>query len=154
MNATPYNFQYSLGYLAVVSARLFAANTNRQLAAAGLELTAEQWAMLQILLNEDGRSQEELLGFTRYEKSSLSRLLDGLEKKELIRREKSPTDGRRKNVFITEKGAEQGRTGTRLALEMLQSLYKDIDAKDLDTCRSVLARIQGGLLRVLRAEEI
>ena len=154
MSTNWYDFSSSLGYLTVTSARLFAAATNRALAEAGVGLTAEQWAMLQTLVNEDGRTQDELLRFTRYEKSSLSRLLDGMERKGLIRRERGASDARKRNVFITGKGREQGKIGTELNREVLKILYSGIDEGDLDTCREVLEHIQNGLLRILRKEEI
>ncbi|MDR3073521.1 MAG: MarR family transcriptional regulator [Deltaproteobacteria bacterium] len=153
MREPSFDFSYSLGYLTTVSARLFSATLNRRLADAGLDLTSEQWAMLRVLLNEDGRNQEALLKITRHEKSSLSRILGGMEKRGLVRREKSRSDGRRKHVFITEKGAAQGAAGTRMALDVLAAIYRGIEEKDLDICRSVLARLQEGLLRIQREEE-
>ena len=153
MDANKYDFSYSLGYLTIVSSRLFAALTNRDLARLGLDLTAEQWALLRLLLNEDGMTQDAILGITRYEKSSLSRLLDGMEKRELVRRERGKQDARRKYVFITPKGMERGETGTKLALDTLEKLYDGIPENDLATCREVLCEIQSRLLQLLRGEE-
>lgn len=148
-----YQFPESLGYLTIVTGRLFSAFTNRELASMRLDLTAEQWALLRLLLNEDGKSQDELLHRTRCEKSSLSRLLEGMENKGLVRRERDARDGRRKRVFLTEKGGAQGVQGTGHALETLHELYAGIDPDDLDTCRRVLLYVQTELLRKLGWEE-
>lgn len=80
MKSEWYNFSESLGYLTIVASRLFMSYTNRQITKLGLDLTAEQWGILRMLLNEDGLTQETLLRMSRYEKSTLSRLLDGMEK--------------------------------------------------------------------------
>ena len=153
MNTTWYNYSDSLGYLTVVTSRLFTALLTRQLVKAGCEVTPEQWALLRALLNKDGQSQDEMIHLTRYEKSSLSRLLDGLERKGLVRRERGAADRRSKIVFITGKGADVGKVGTILALDSLRALYGDIDPGELNICRNVLERIQTELLRMLREEK-
>lgn len=153
MNTQWYNFPNSLGYLTIVTGRLFMSTLSRQLTRRGLDLTAEQWGVLRLLLNEDGQTQEALLRATRYEKSTLSRLLDGMEKKGLVERRRGVKDARRKTVFLKPLGAEQGEAVTAIALRSLEFLYADIPPQDLDTCRDIIQLMQERLLRIGREEE-
>lgn len=145
---------YSLGYLTVVTGRLFVNTFGRKIAAAGLEVTMEQWGILRMLLNEDGRTQESLLPVTRYEKSTLSRVLEGMEKKGLIERRRGGTDARRKEVFLTPKGSRIGAGGTDIVLAALAELYEGIDQTELDQCRAMLSLMQTRLLSMWHGEDI
>ncbi|MCC8194505.1 MAG: MarR family transcriptional regulator [Deltaproteobacteria bacterium] len=147
-----FEFSDSLGYLTLVTSRLFISVLGRKLGDAGLDFGPEQWAVLRMLLNEDGLSQEELLRLTRYEKSTLSRVLDGMEKKGLIVRKRDPEDGRRKKVFITPKGVAGGETGTEIAARNLVLLYEGIPREEFMLCRKMIEEMQSRLLRMLRGE--
>jgi len=154
MNTQDRQLSYSLGYLTVVTGRLFANTFGRRIAAAGLEVTMEQWGILRMLLNEDGRTQDSLLPLTRYEKSTLSRVLEGLEKKGLIERRRGGVDARRKEVFLTPKGSRIGMDGTDIVRATLAELYEGIDQAELDQCRAMLALMQTRLLAMWHGEDI
>lgn len=114
----------------------------------------EQWGILRMLLNEDGRTQDSLLPLTRYEKSTLSRVLEGLEKKGLIERRRGGVDARRKEVFLTPKGSRIGMDGTDIVRATLAELYEGIDQAELDQCRAMLALMQTRLLAMWHGEDI
>ena len=145
-----YDLSESLGYLTIVTGRLFISAMGRGFAEAGLDCSPEQWSVLRMLLNEDGLSQEALLGLTRYEKSTLSRVLDGMEKKGLVTRRRSNGDARRKKVYLTAKGVAGGEAGTEIASRNLALLYAGIPKKDFDVCRELIEEMQVRLLRLLR----
>ena len=54
--------------------------------AAGLNLTIEQWSVLYHLWKEDGKSQQDLCNATFRDKPSITRLVDNLEKLQLVKR--------------------------------------------------------------------
>ena len=146
MKAPKVEFSYSLGYLTVVTGRMFASTFGRKIAEAGLDVTMEQWSILRILLNEDGCTQESILRLTYYEKSTLSRILEGLERKGLIERRRGAADGRRKEVFLTSRGFDIGVSGTSVVLALLEKLYESVDPAELDQCRAMLSLMQTRLL--------
>ena len=53
---------------------------------AGLNLTIEQWSVLYHLWKQDGISQQELCNATFRDKPSITRLVDNLEKLQLVKR--------------------------------------------------------------------
>src|SRR5204863_9665728 len=61
---------------------------------AGLNLTIEQWSVLYHLWKEDGKSQQELCNATFRDKPSITRLVDNLEKLQLVKRVSSESDRR------------------------------------------------------------
>jgi len=68
------------------------------------EITAEQWSVLRILHMKEGYNQKELAERCLKDRAALTRILDILEKKELIERKTSPTDRREYLIYITDKG--------------------------------------------------
>ena len=146
MDAPYYDFFNSLGYLTGKTHRLLAARLNRALAGAGLDITAEQWGVLGQLWNEDGLTQEAICRAMQLEKSSLSRLLDGMEAKGLIARRKDERDARCKRVFLAE-GAEPLREKClALVQENMKMAQRGIPQGTLDLCRGVLQAMQKNLL--------
>ena len=67
-------------------------------------ITPEQWAILSRLFEEDGISQKELSEKTLKDQAALTRTLDRMEKRELIKREASPNDRRSFLVHLTDAG--------------------------------------------------
>src|SRR5919112_4772950 len=61
---------------------------------AGLNLTIEQWSVLYQLWKEDGKSQQELCNATFRDKPSITRLIDNLEKLNLVKRVSDDRDRR------------------------------------------------------------
>src|SRR5215216_5113397 len=69
---------------------------------AGVNLTIEQWSVLYHLWKQDGMSQQELCSATFRDKPSITRLVDNLEKLELVRRVPDGRDRRINKVFLTK----------------------------------------------------
>ncbi|MGV3026944.1 MarR family winged helix-turn-helix transcriptional regulator [Clostridium thermobutyricum] len=68
------------------------------------DVTAEQWNVLSHIYSKEGFNQKELAERCLKDRAALTRILDLLEKKELIKRESSPIDRREYLVYLTEKG--------------------------------------------------
>src|SRR3984957_1225428 len=71
---------------------------------AGLNLTIEQWSVLYHLWKEDGMSQQELCNATFRDKPSITRLVDNLEKLQLVKRVASENDRRINRICLTKTG--------------------------------------------------
>src|ERR1700733_12394708 len=71
-----------------------ARNLQKKFAAAGLKITIEQWSVLYHLWKEDGKSQQELCVATFRDKPSITRLVDNLEKQQLVKRVPAESDRR------------------------------------------------------------
>src|SRR5215475_655951 len=69
---------------------------------AGLNLTIEQWSVLYHLWKQEGMSQQELCNATFRDKPSITRLVDNLEKQNLVKRVPSENDRRINLIFVTK----------------------------------------------------
>lgn len=70
------------------------------------EITSEQWSILSMVYLKEGCNQKELGEKLLKDRAALTRILDILERKELLKRETSNNDRREYLVYITEKGRE------------------------------------------------
>src|SRR5215217_6464397 len=68
----------------------------------GVNLTIEQWSVLYHLWKQDGASQQELCNATFRDKPSITRLVDNLEKLNLVKRMPSENDRRINKVQLTK----------------------------------------------------
>ncbi len=79
---------------------------NKNFADHGYNLTHEQWTILIQLWHEDGLKQQEIANNLDKDKVSVTKLLDGLERRELVVRKHCKTDRRINLIYLTEKARE------------------------------------------------
>ncbi len=97
-----YNPETSLGRLvAEVSGRLLAALDDEM---TELGITGAQWVILMRIADGRGSTAAELCRHSRYDTGSMTRMLDRLEEKGLIRRVRSASDRRRVHLELTPAG--------------------------------------------------
>lgn len=72
----------------------------------GYNITTEQWAVLMCLSEQEAQTQSELAEKIEKDKTNLSRILDGMEKKEFITRRPHENDRRSYRIFLTSIGEE------------------------------------------------
>lgn len=135
-----YNPHDSLGFLANAASRLLNKHLTREFEAIGLNVTAEQWNVLVQLWIFDGRNQLEIAEALMLEKSSVSRLVDGLEKKHLVVRQKG-ADARNNYICLTEYGRMMRDQSVEIGRALLDSVQAGIDEKELAVARRVLIEI-------------
>ena len=136
-----YDRSQSLGYFTNVVARLFNSRLTKRFAQAGIDLTAEQWGAMLLLWNEDGRKQQEIAQGLALEKSTVSRLIDGLEKHGFAIRTQDPDDSRQKLIVLTDKGREMRDESVQIAHSLLAEAQSGITDAELFLCRDVLGRV-------------
>ncbi len=98
-------------------------------------ITAIQSAVLFILMTKDGRPVSNIAHELKLEKSSLTTLIDRMEKLNLVRREKSLEDARLSNVFILDAGksiAVRAAKSTQLTNKLLLSPFSPSDQKVIE----------------------
>jgi len=126
-----YDPSQSLGFLAGLVSRLLNNRLSTRLKEVGIKMTAEQWGAL-IVLAKDGPMSQRKLGQQLFlEKSSVSRLIDGLEKQGWILRGKDPEDSRKKVVSITSAVQELMQKGAPIARTVLDEAQRGMDEDEL-----------------------
>jgi len=135
-----YDHNQSLGYLTGLASRLL----NNMLAArfheAGIDMTAEQWGAILVLLNGEAMTQGQLGERLHLEKSSVSRLTDRLEKRGWITRTNDPDDSRQKIVTPTSKAQDTVERCATIAKAILNDAQAGMTEEEMLTLRSLLSR--------------
>lgn len=108
---------------------------------ASLNLTIEQWSVLCQLWKHDGISQQDLGNKTFRDKPSITRLVDNLEKSQLVRRVASEADRRINLVFLTRHGQRLEEQTMALAEETLNEALAGIPGEQVNLCRDILHRV-------------
>ena len=84
----------------------------------GHHVSLEQWLILLLLSMRDGRTQHELSDACDKEKTTITRLIDGLYKKGLITRIQDPNNRRSNLINITQEGIKAEKILTPIAFEV------------------------------------
>jgi len=113
--------------------------------AAGLNLTIEQWSVLYHLWKEDGKSQQELCNATFRDKPSITRLVDNLEKLQLVKRVASENDRRINKIYLTKQALKLQEQTMMLAEETLNDALSGVPANQINLCKEVLQRVYDNL---------
>jgi len=140
-----YDRENSLGYQAAMVSRRLTGLLGRRFAEAGLELTPEQWSALVLLWNRDGLTQQDLAEGLCLEKSSVSRLVDGLEKRGYVYREQDPLDARLRRLMVSGKGMALRDESVRIARGVLTVAFQGVTQAEQALCTDVLKRVLANL---------
>ena len=140
-----YDQNKSLGYLAGLANRLLSNTLAARFQAADIDMTAEQWGAVLVLLNGDATTQGRIGEQLCLEKSSVSRLLDGLERRGWIVRTRDPKDSRQKMVTPTSKVMETAERCADIARAVLEEAQRGMTEDEQLVCRSFLLRIIANL---------
>ncbi|GAA0181380.1 hypothetical protein SH2C18_39210 [Clostridium sediminicola] len=91
------------------------------------ELTSSQWKVLKCLWNKDGITQKEISNSMNIKPSSLTKLIDILEKKDMVIRKYDSSDARAKLIFLTEKGISLEQKSCEIIKSLESTLIKGLD---------------------------
>ena len=112
---------------------------------AGLDITIEQWSVLYHLWKEDCLSQQELGNRTFRDKPSITRLIDNLEKQQLVKRVASTADRRINLVCLTDAARLLQQTTIDLANQTMNEALADITKAEIETVKHVLQKVYDNL---------
>ena len=116
-------------------------NLQKKFREEGCNITVEQWQVLINLNNTNDQVHQQLAENTFKEKSTITRLLDGLEKKNMIKRVADTLDRRQKRIRITSRGKSLLNKLKPFALEVQSRALNDIDQKQMKICQDILLKI-------------
>jgi len=107
----------------------------------GLHITPEQWTILIYLSEQDGVTQQQLCVATYKDKPSMTRLIDAMERSNLVVRLTNPLDRRSNTVHLTRTGREIKERAQKIALRTLKESLRGLGLEDLRVSQEVLRRI-------------
>lgn len=115
----------------------------------GIELSKEQWLILKKLHDNDGQIQNDLALLTSRSKTSLTRLINTMEKKGLVHRVLSKEDKRINHVHLSDYGKETFLSSLPVINKITDELQDKISGDDLAITIEVLSQIQKNILKKL-----
>ncbi|MBL7749137.1 MAG: MarR family transcriptional regulator [Chitinophagaceae bacterium] len=113
--------------------------------AAGLNITIEQWSVLYHLWKQEGISQQELCNATFRDKPSITRLVDNLERLNLVKRVASENDRRINLIYLTKQAQKLQEETMALADETLNEALITVPSDRIDVCKEVLQVVYDNL---------
>ena len=111
----------------------------------GLNLTIEQWSVLYHLWKEEGISQQELCNATFRDKPSITRLVDNLEKLNLVKRVASDNDRRINRIYTTKQAHKLQEETMALAEQTLNEALETVPPDKIEVCKEVLKIVYDNL---------
>jgi DNA-binding MarR family transcriptional regulator len=131
----------SIGLLLGRTTRAIASKMQGRFAQAGYDVTVEQWAILVNLWRENGQFQKQLAERTYKDKASVTRLVTGLEKRNLVVRVPDDADQRHKKIYLTNKGKELQNELISLAVKTIGNASRGIEKEHLQIFKTVLVQL-------------
>lgn len=131
----------SLGCLTNHAAHTARHFLTRQLALNGIDITIEQFKVMVVLWKEKSSTQQNIADFVGKDKTSITRLIAGLEKRSLIQRVTDKTDKRCNLVTLTPQGIALEKPTMKVLTNANQTIHHNIDPNELTITLRVLKQM-------------
>ena len=134
---------YSIGYLLRTCYRMFSkaleAHINQH------DVGIGQWFFLRELWEKDGLTQRELASLLGIAPPTTAVAIRGMVKDGLIRQQIDPDDGRKKRIFLTEKGRSLKTILLPLAVDVNINATKGFSEREICLLREYINRMKNNL---------
>jgi DNA-binding MarR family transcriptional regulator len=137
--------EQSLEFILNNTARILNTAISRTFVKNGFDVTVEQWTILNILWEKDGRCQYELAEASEKERPGITRIIDNMEKNNLVVRVPSENDKRHKLIFLTYKAKELKEKLNDIANITVLKAAKSISKDELNNFKEINLKIQSNL---------
>ena len=111
----------------------------------GYNITPEQFLVMDTLWGRGSMSQQQIADTILKDKNSVVKLVDGLEKKNLVKRVSNYMDRRQNLIELTPHAKEIQDHVTDIAMSAVDLIIKDIPENELHIFIKVLAKMAGNM---------
>nr|MBN2277384.1 MarR family transcriptional regulator [candidate division Zixibacteria bacterium] len=111
------------------------------------DFTFEQAMVLFILRMEEGLKIGEIAERTDRDRTTTSRMINGLEKKNLVVRVPDQNDSRQKLIYLTRQAKDQMTSMDTLRKQFAAEVFRDIGKKDILKAAEILHKIADNIGR-------
>jgi len=133
------------GFLISRTAMRLRLGLRRVFAENDMDVTPEQWGVLLCLWREEGLTQSELADRTVKDRTTITRILDLLEKKGLAERRKDASDRRTFRIHLTEAGKRSREVLFPLVRGYAEKIYADLLETEFAALQVIMAKINARL---------
>jgi len=131
----------SIAYLVGRTSRSIIKRLTKKFLDAGFDVSYEQWSILVHLYRKDGQTQQELSNIAVKDKAAITRLLNVLEKKNMVLRIPDRNDKRSKLVYLTHKAKNFKPELIGVVEELLEEAEQEIPPEEMVQCKTTLNKI-------------
>ena len=110
-----------------------------------IDLTPEQFLLIDLLWNQGPMSQQKLADSMHKDKNSITKLVDALEAKGFVERQRDKNDRRSNTVVPTEKSQAIKDRTKEFGISMLDDMLEGISEEELRSFLSTLDKISKNL---------
>jgi DNA-binding MarR family transcriptional regulator len=136
-----YPLENSPGYLINQLAAKMNAVLQRAFRSVGYKITAQQWAVLNRLWEENGIHQSLLAERTTKNRHNVSRMLTVLEKQGLLKRRLDPEDARLQRIYLTKKGAMLQDVLVPIVDKVMENIFKGMKKPELENLKQAMDQL-------------
>jgi DNA-binding MarR family transcriptional regulator len=145
MHHQDHDLERSIFLLIKWTSKAFRRKLNRSFAEAGHNVTSEQWRILRCLWQKDGQRQQDLANVVHKDKTSITRLVDCMEKRDLVVRIPDRLDRRQNLIYLTNKGKTLQEELMRIVQKVSEEAQQGVTLEGLDTFKEVLTKLHDNL---------
>ncbi len=107
----------------------------------GVDLTTEQWVIMDILYGQAGLSQQDLATTSFKNAPTVSRIIDLLCKKKITERKPFANDRRKHKIFLTETGIALYQKLQPSVVELRKQGWQNLEEKDYTEFVRIIGQI-------------
>ena len=138
------NLGMLIGQVHRLSTKKFVQNSHDS----GLDISMDQWIVLGPIWENEVLSHKEISEYCLKDKTSVTKIIDTLEKKNLVVRVSDQLDHRVKRVVLSNKGKELFLQAIPIMELTRDQLREGITEQDIESLRSVLTKIYNNLVSI------
>lgn len=113
----------------------------KQIKAANLNITIDQWLTIKSIMDNPGISQQEIAERVFKDNASVTRIIDLLVKANYLKKTTDKTDKRRSILKVTDEGKKIINSVYKVVLKNRETALKGIAKKDIELTETVLNTI-------------
>ncbi|MBI5325668.1 MAG: MarR family transcriptional regulator [Ignavibacteriae bacterium] len=141
-----YNILFKeLGFLIGHTGRALKNSITKAFAKNGYEITVEQWGILMFLWTKDGITQQALSSSIAKEKTTVVRLIDKMEKRNMIKRIQDKEDRRNNLIYLTDEGKSLREKLVPIAIYELKKALKNLSELEIDNLTLLLKKVYNNI---------
>lgn len=118
-----------------------------------VDLTPEQFLLMDLLWNQGPMSQQKIADNMQKDKNSVTKLVNGLEKKHLVSRVRDDVDKRSNTIILTPEAEAMKNDAKQKGIDMLDNMLLGISEDELRAFLATLGKLFANMAMVPTSEE-
>ena len=140
-----FKFENSFGRILGVAHTSLFRHLSKLMKEENLPITPEQFSVLSHLWQKDGLQQTELALCTNRNRANVTRVLDILERENIVERRDDINDRRVFRIYLTDKGKSLKEATAKCAEQSINDSLKGLTEEEINTCIKVLLKIKSNV---------